>query len=159
MTLTTAPLSSSVFARFGMVLMAESGLPEYNSWAGRLDNLRPEARLNITYMSMHPAPFPAEIKEFERHPFSSQMFVPLAGTTHLIIVCPSLANGDPDLEQISAFHADGGQTVIYHANIWHTPRTVLNQPGAFIMLRWDAKTSRDTEFFRLDKPLQVSYPR
>ncbi|MCB2215429.1 ureidoglycolate lyase [Desulfofustis glycolicus] len=159
MILTTTPLDPATFARFGQVLMAETGIPEYNSWAGRVENLRPEARLNVTYMSMHQAPCPARITQFERHPFSHQMFVPLEGTQHLVIVCPSLANGEPDLARIAPFHATGGQTVIYSANVWHTPRTVLNASGAFIMLRWDAGNSMDTEFFDLDLPFDVHYPQ
>ncbi len=158
MIISTAVLTPETFAPFGQVLMADKGLPEYNAWAGRIESLRPQARLNVTYMSMQPAPFPATLSEFERHPFSHQMFVPLDGTRHLVVVCPSQANGQPDLANIAGFHAAGGQTVIYSANVWHTPRTVLFDPGAFIMLRWDEGNSMDTEFFPLDPPLQVEYP-
>ena len=158
MILTTTPLDPASFAPFGQVLMAEKELPEYNSWAGRIENLRPEARLNVTYMSMRQAPCPARITQFERHPFSHQMFVPLEGIQHLVIVCPSLANGEPDLSRITPFHATGDQTVIYSASVWHTPRTVLNAPGAFIMLRWDAGNSMDTEFFELNQPFDVHFP-
>lgn len=156
--ITTTTLSPELFAPFGQVLMAEKGLPEYNSWAGRLDTFRPAARLNVTYMSMQPAPFPARLTEFERHPFSNQMFVPLGSTRHLVVVCPSLPDGQPDLSNIAGFHASGGQTVIYSANVWHTPRTVLIEPGAFIMLRWDEGNAGDTEFFPLAQPLEVEYP-
>lgn len=159
MILKTTPLDSASFAPFGQVLMAEKELPEYNSWAGEIENLRPQARLNVTFMSMQEAPCPARVTQFERHPFSHQMFVPLDGTQHLVIVCPSLANGEPDLTQIAPFQATGGQTVIYAANVWHTPRTVLNAPGAFIMLRWDAGDGRDTEFHDLLQPFDVHYPQ
>ena len=83
------------------------------------------------------------------------MFVPLNGTNHLVLVCPSLVNGNPDIDQAIAFQATGEQSVNYNANIWHAPRTVINGDGAFIMLRWDSKSSDDTEFFTLSTPLVV----
>jgi len=159
MPIKTQPLTQDLFAPFGQVIMADKGLPEYNAWAGKLENLRAEATLNITYMSMAPSVYPAPVTVLERHPFSHQMFVPLEGTKHLVVVCPSLQNGQPDLARIQSFHAAGGQTVIYSANVWHAPRTVLIEPGAFIMLRWDAKTNQDTELFSLEMPFEVAFPR
>jgi ureidoglycolate lyase len=159
MLIKTQPLTQDLFAPFGQVLMADKGLPEYNAWTGKLENLRAEATLNITYMSMAPSAHPALITVLERHPFSHQMFVPLEGTQHLVVVCPSLEDGKPDLSRVKTFHAAGGQTVIYSANVWHAPRTVLVGPGSFIMLRWDARTELDTEFLSLENPFEVSFPQ
>lgn len=159
MIVATTPLTPESFAPYGQVIMADKGVPEYVAWIGHIGNLRPEAKLNVTFMSFAPADYPARMTKFERHPFSHQMFVPLERTNHLVVVCSALENGDPDLATIKAFHASGGQTVIYTANVWHTPRTILYESGSFIMLRWDAGTRTDTEFFNLDQPFEVDYPR
>jgi ureidoglycolate lyase len=155
MRLQAVPLTPELFAPYGQVLMAEQGLPERKVWAADVDNRRPEARANMTYMSLEPEHYPVEVSELERHQFSHQMFVPLEGTNHLVVVCPTRKDGLPDLEKVIAFHATGGQTVNYNANVWHAPRMVLYDPGAFIMLRWDADTAADTELITIEQPVIV----
>lgn len=155
MKLRLAPLTQKAFAPYGQVLMAQGSIPERLEWAALVENGRPEARANITYMSLEPELYPIRITELERHPFSHQMFVPLNGTNHLVLVCPSHQDGSPNISASTAFHATGGQTVNYNANIWHAPRTILNDKGAFIMLRWDSKTVYDTESIRLQSPFII----
>ncbi|KAI1154624.1 ureidoglycolate hydrolase [Nemania diffusa] len=92
-----------------------------------------------------------EIKVLERHPFTSQTFVPLAadGTKrYLVVVAPTLdvtggekeeEGGDlpvprgtglpgagwPDVEALRAFVATGEQAVTYAAGTWHAPMIAL----------------------------------
>ena len=148
-------LTPEAFAPYGQVLMGNGHVPEREAWAAQVDNLRPDARANITYMSLEPVHFPVQVTELERHPFSHQIFVPLNGTRHLVLVCPSYDDGSPDLSRCLAFEATGGQSVNYNADIWHAPRTVLHESGSFIMLRWDNDTTADTELLTLDVPLVV----
>lgn len=148
-------LTPEAFAPYGQVLMGSGHVPEREAWAAQVDNLRPDARANITYMSLEPVHYPVQVTELERHPFSHQMFVPLNGTRHLVLVCPSHDDGSPDFSGCLVFEATGGQSVNYNANIWHAPRTVLHESGSFIMLRWDAGTAGDTEVLTLDEPLVV----
>ena len=155
MRLRLVPLTQEACAPYGQVLMAQNSTPERVEWAALVENGRHEARANIAYMSLEPEPYPIQIMELERHPFSHQMFVPLNGTNHLVLVCPSHQDGSPNISASVAFHAAGGQTVNYNANIWHAPRTVLNEQGAFIMLRWDCKTADDTESLTLQSPLII----
>jgi ureidoglycolate lyase len=155
MRLRLVPLTQEVFAPYGQVLMAQDSVPERIEWAARTENRRPDARMNIAFMSLEPESYPIQITVLERHPFSHQMFVPLNGTNHLVLVCPSHQDGSPNFSASIAFHAAGGQTVNYNPDIWHAPRMVLNNQGAFIMLRWDTKTVDDTEFLSLKTPLII----
>lgn len=155
MKLQAVPLTSELFAAYGQVLMAQHSIPERKVWAASVDNLRSEARANVTYMSLDPEHYPVIVSELERHQFSHQMFVPLEGTNHLVVVCPSDKEGLPNFAEAIAFHATGGQTVNYNANVWHAPRMVLHNPGSFIMLRWDADTAADTELITLKQPFIV----
>ena len=148
-------LTPEAFAPYGQVLMGNGHVPEREAWAAQVDNLRPDARANFTYMSLEPVHYPVQVTELERHPFSHQIFVPLNRTSHLVLVCPSCDDGSPDLAGCLAFEATGGQSVNYNANIWHAPRMVLHEPGSFIMLRWDNNTADDTELLNLDVPLVV----
>lgn len=89
----------------------------------------------------------------ERHPFTSQTFIPLGlsredmeETRYLVIVAPSLppsardqhlpvptarvglpGRGLPDLRQMRAFIAHGSQGVTYGAGTWHAPMVVLSK--------------------------------
>lgn len=158
MILKAVPLTHELFAPYGQVLMAQNGVPERMEWAANVASLRPDARPNITYMSLEPEHYPIEVSELERHQFSHQTFVPLEGTNHLVLVCPSKKDGFPDLEKPIAFHATGGQTINYNSNVWHAPRMVLHDPGSFIMLRWDTDTDSDTELLTLKEPFIVAPP-
>lgn len=158
MKIQAVPLTSQDFSPFGQVLMAEKGVPERKPWAARIDNLRPDAQANVTYMSLEPDHYPVEVTALEKHRFSHQLFVPLTDTIHLVIVCLSLADGNPDLASARAFHASEGQSVNYNANVWHAPRMVIHKPGSFVMIRWDAGTENDTQFITLPHPLVVAAP-
>lgn len=158
MKIQATPLTASDFAPFGQVLMAENEVPERKPWAARIDNMRTEAQANVTYMSLEPDHYPVEVSELERHRFSHQLFVPLTTTVHLVVVCRSLPDGNPDLASARAFHATEGQSVNYNANVWHAPRMVLSKPGSFVMIRWDEETEEDTELITLRTPLIVVEP-
>ncbi|OTB07108.1 hypothetical protein M426DRAFT_54379 [Hypoxylon sp. CI-4A] len=94
-----------------------------------------------------------EVKILERHPFTSQTFVPLgasASTRYLVIVAPSLApsssdeelpvpegdklpgRGLPDIRGLRAFVATGNQAVTYGAGTWHAPMAALGTQGSAI---------------------------
>jgi len=99
--------------------------------------------------------FPVEI--LERHPYTTQTFIPLglspseqSEARYLVIVAPSLpsppsdqsswpvpsstpetgllpGSGLPDLNRIRAFVADGSQAVTYGAGTWHAPMVVVGK--------------------------------
>lgn len=91
----------------------------------------------------------------ERHPFTTQTFVPLAASAgvphaaYLVIVAPTLpaegedsslpapktggkGPGRPDLANLKAFVATPGQAVTYGAGTWHAPMVALGPPGTAI---------------------------
>lgn len=95
------------------------------------------------------------IKILERHPYTTQTFIPLGLSAaeadrlrYLVIVAPSLppaagvqhlpvpsspelarddlpGRGLPDLRRVRAFLANGAQAVTYGAGTWHAPMVVL----------------------------------
>ena len=79
-----------------------------------------------------------EVKVLERHPFTSQTFVPLGLSPaekrayYLVVVAPNdTVNSNigvtrpPDLQKARAFLARGDQAVTYAAGTWHAPMIVL----------------------------------
>ena len=105
--------------------------------------------------------FPVEI--LERHPFTTQTFIPLGISPHeahrtryLVVVAPSLppspndeglpvpqtsdrfpGRGLPDLSRVRAFIANGSQAVTYGAGTWHAPMVVLGEkPIGFVVVQF-----------------------
>lgn len=92
------------------------------------------------------------VKVMERHPYTTQTFIPLASSAseYLVIVAPSLATsaadmdlpvplgpslpgrGLPDVRGLRAFVARSNQAVTYGAGTWHAPMVVLGEPGTVI---------------------------
>ncbi|KAI1462615.1 ureidoglycolate hydrolase [Annulohypoxylon moriforme] len=94
-----------------------------------------------------------EVKILERHPFTTQTFVPMGvgpESRYLVIVAPSRApdspdknfpvptgdglpgRGLPDLKGLRAFVATGAQAVTYGAGTWHAPMAALGPAGSAI---------------------------
>ncbi|KAI3317994.1 ureidoglycolate hydrolase [Xylariaceae sp. AK1471] len=97
-----------------------------------------------------------EVKILERHPFTSQTFIPLtadATRRYLVIVAPTLdptaeddglpapdgtvggrlpGRGLPDVRRLKAFVATGEQAVTYAAGTWHAPMVVLGAPDSTV---------------------------
>ncbi|KAG5362283.1 Ureidoglycolate lyase [Yarrowia sp. C11] len=78
-------------------------------------------------------------KVLERHPFSTQTFVPMGrdkdDQAYLVIVAKTGTDGLPDINTLEAFEARGDQAVTYGVATWHAPMVVLHKPidfGVFI---------------------------
>jgi len=152
------PLTAEAFAPYGQVLQGTGPATERKEFASRMQNGRPQAKPNMTYMKVLPAAGRVLVRAVERHPFSNQTFVPLNGTRHLVAVCPSAPDGSPVLARLQVFMASGSQAVNYDANVWHAPRTALSSPGEFVMFRWDDGGVLDTETIPLGVPVAVELP-
>ncbi len=152
-TLKAEPLTSEAFEGFGDVLMVSGAAPHRDEFAGNIENRRAEARANLTFI--HAVPKPPLIGAVERHAFSSQTFVPMNGISYLVGVCPPATDGGPDLNGLVVFVASGGQAVNYDAGVWHSPLSVLDRPGEFVMLRWDDGSEQDTEIIKIKQPVEV----
>ncbi|KAE9379282.1 ureidoglycolate hydrolase-like protein [Stipitochalara longipes BDJ] len=106
------------------------------------------------------------VKILERHPFTSQTFIPLGlsqseshKVRYFVIVAPTLSpsssdeglpvpmttdtsgplpgRGLPDVKNIRAFVASGSQAVTYGAGTWHAPMVVVGQhPIDFVVVQF-----------------------
>jgi ureidoglycolate lyase len=105
------------------------------------------------------------VKILERHPYTTQTFIPLGispaearQARYLVIVAPSLppstadnhlpvptsianrnlpGRGLPDLKNLKAFIANGSQAVTYGAGTWHAPMVVIGtRPIEFVVVQF-----------------------
>ncbi len=77
---------------------------------------------------------------------------------YLVIVAPDSLNGDPDLNNVRAFLADGCQGITYRRGTWHHGMTVLDDVAKMAVLMWCDGSSGDEEFLDISTPFYVVLP-
>jgi ureidoglycolate lyase len=107
-----------------------------------------------------------KVEILERHPFTTQTFIPLGlcpaeqeNARYLVVVAPSLppshedeglpvparsppavclpGRGLPDLTKLQAFMAQGSQAVTYDAGTWHAPMVVVGMKSVdFVVVQY-----------------------
>lgn len=138
--LSVEPLTKEAFAPFGQVIETEGaehwpinyGYAErYNNLA-QVDVLEDGGRPLINIYRATPWPQPIRLKEMERHPLSSQAFVPLSQFPFLIVVAkPGDAPGPEDLR---AFITSGQRGINLNRGVWHHPLLALKQVCDFVVV-------------------------
>lgn len=151
------PLTAERFAPFGDVFSrpAEPGRLDPQL---QLENGCPGARPVLTLIRVAPRQVPLEVTMMERHPHSSQTFIPMKVTRYLVIVAPKQPDGGPDLAAIRAFVVTADQGVSYHPDTWHHGLAVIDDEGEFTVLTWNDGGNADTEFLSLAESFVVVTP-
>ena len=149
--LTPAPLTAEAFAAYGQVLEmpAQAGRQDF---AARLVNGRASAQPNFALIRIEPAPLPLTIHTIERHPASTQAFVPLDGGRYLVVVMGQELGGGPDPAHARAFIATEHQAINYDAGTWHVGITALERPTSFCMVIFEDGGPDDCHFRELERP-------
>lgn len=94
-------------------------------------------------------------KVLERHPYSTQTFLPLGRpaweTAYMVIVAPDDPSGLPDLSGVRAFLCRGDQAVTYGASTWHAPMIALGATTDFaVLIHENGVSDEDCEEVYLD---------
>lgn len=137
--LAAAPLTATAFAPFGDVIESE-GRSHYPINAGTAQRYSDLAKVEVTaaggrplisLLRAEPVALPLRLRLMERHPLSSQAFIPLSSTPFLVIVAPA---GALSIEGIRAFLSNGRQGVNYRTGTWHHPLLALEQTSEFLIV-------------------------
>jgi ureidoglycolate lyase len=154
-TLTPEPLTAEAFAPYGDVFEA----PEAGERVGRdetLSNRRAaKASASLLLATLTPSTLPLQATLMERHRYSSQTFVPMAGGRYLVVVAPDAMAGGPDMAKARAFVAAPGQGITYRPSTWHHGMTVLDRDTAFAVFMWNDGSDDDTEFLTLGETVTI----
>ena len=164
--LKAGPLSAEAFAPFGQVVSAglQPGSSANQGTAVRFDfcadlqSTRPGARANLAVFRSVARTLPYEVTLLERHPCSTQVFIPMLVSRYLVCVAPTLADGGPDVARLMSFICFPGQGVAYAPGTWHQPMVALDEPGEFTMLAWEDGTALDCEVRSLGEVVRVVEP-
>lgn len=154
--LVPAPLTAEAWAPFGDLIEAGVGGDANQGTAQRRDHLAalvnargPGAPLNVAAFRCLPRQgWPMPLRLLERHPSSTQVFVPMNARRYLLVV--ALGGDRPDLSTLRAFVASGRQAVSYHPATWHHPMIALDAVTDFVCLVHEDGTSGDTVEVALD---------
>ncbi|KAI8603222.1 Allantoicase [Dissophora ornata] len=87
------------------------------------------------------------VKLLERHPYSSQMFVPMGGDGNggfvVVVAKDRLSDGMPDMTTLKAFMVKNSQGINYKPNVWHHPMVVTGRPVTFLTITHESGVGKD----------------
>ncbi|MEM7223326.1 MAG: ureidoglycolate lyase [Pseudomonadota bacterium] len=134
------PLNRAAFKPFGDVIeTAEAtSYPINDGMCTRFHDLaavdvdEDGGRPLINLFRSKPWPLPLTVSLLERHPKSSQAFVPLSGAPFLVVVAPPGDAPTPGL--VRAFASDGRQGVNFHRGVWHHPLIAIGDESDFLVV-------------------------
>ncbi|MGZ3453973.1 MAG: ureidoglycolate lyase [Polyangiales bacterium] len=147
--LRSRPLNPEDYAPFGRVIAArDSGERAANQGTARkyehlvpLENLRAGATANVSVFRCVPRALPFEIALLEKHPASTQLFVPMNARRYLVVV--ARGSERPDLSTLAAFEATGTQGISYAPGTWHHPLIALESETDFACLVFEDGSPSD----------------
>lgn len=163
--ITSSKLTQDSFSEFGNVIDAANPIGEgFSVNDGRAERFNYPAFFDhkngmgdpaLSIYKINPSNLPVEIKLLERHPDSSQLFLPMNCGKYLVVVAPSNSDGLPNPSKIKAFIASPEEGISYHPGIWHLPMMVLEKEGSFAMLMWESGTKQDCIIHNLNEPIKI----
>lgn len=151
-----APLTAAEFAPFGEVVSlaaasgragvtANQGTATRYDWCAALTSTRPAAKANVVVFAPRARTLPIALGLVERHPCSTQMFVPMAVDRYVVVVAPTGADGEPRWSGLRAFLCGPGEAINYHVGAWHHPIIALGRDAELLMLAWEDGSAGDCE--------------
>lgn len=164
MNLRAERLTEDAFAPYGAVISCERtdvaassanlGSAERRDFLADLDNPRPAARLNLASFRCQPWPArPLPLGMLEKHPHSTQVFVPMTSGPFLVVV--ALGEDAPNLDTARAFLAAPGTGIAYAPGIWHHPMVALTMPIDFACMVWEDGSALDCVTFSLGDAMKL----
>jgi len=133
-------LTRENFAQFGDVIEVNDKAKNFSINDGftqryhdlaKIDVTQENGRTLINIFRSTPLEQPVRIKMMERHPLSSQAFIPMGSHPFLVVVAPK---GELDITKVEVFLASPHQGVNYHKGTWHHYCLALHQISDFIVV-------------------------
>jgi ureidoglycolate lyase len=153
------PLTAEAFAPFGDVIEARGeprginyGVTQRFHDLAKLDCVEQGGRAIVNIFRSQPPAYPFAVTVMERHPLSSQAFVPLSGRPFLVVVAPK---GPFDRDAVRAFCAGPGQGVNFARGTWHHFNLALEGESDFLVIDRDGGGDNCDEV-ALDPPLLLT---
>ena len=151
-------VTAAAFAPFGDLIetgdepmIINYGHTERHHDLARLDLLEQGGRPLVSIFRSTPLQSPITLSLMERHPLSSQAFVPLGDNPYLVAVAPT---GEFDPAALKLFLVGPHQGVNYHRGVWHHYCLALNGVSDFLVIDRGGEGTNCDEI-PLNEPVQV----
>ena len=148
MTIPIEPVTAANFSPYGQLVAPSEAYGRQSFSAGLSHDDRPVA-LSTTHVRA--VQLPITIEQIERHPFSSQTFVPMEVSRWVVVVSVS-----PELSDLRGFIVGPGVGVTIGRGIWHYQLTALDSDATFVVLMWKDH-STDEEIVSIP-PVELAAP-
>jgi ureidoglycolate lyase len=157
---TPQALNADSFADFGDVIEVQENAPFMNINQGfteryhdlaRVDVEQQNGRTLINIFRSTPLPMPIQVNVMERHPLSSQAFMPLSNNPYLVVVSKA---GEFNEAAVKVFLAQANQGVNYHAGTWHHFCLALHDTSDFLVIDRGGEGNNCDEIM-LKEPLSI----
>lgn len=147
-TLSAIPIAPEHYAPYGAVVAAHGGVAPrianhgaavaWDALATLVDTRGPAAAIHASLFRCKPLKGTSlEVRRLERHPRSTQLFVPMNATRYLVVVAQG--GGDPDWSTLAAFVVGPTQAITYAPGIWHHPMVALATETDFVNIVGSAR--------------------
>eukprot|EP01117_Protostelium_nocturnum_P002308 TRINITY_DN12971_c0_g1_i1.p1 TRINITY_DN12971_c0_g1~~TRINITY_DN12971_c0_g1_i1.p1 ORF type:complete len:173 (+),score=47.64 TRINITY_DN12971_c0_g1_i1:112-630(+) len=164
-TVQAKPLTKEEYLPYGNVVqsnteaktIANQGTAQRFNWIGELVNKRDNAKANLCVFRCKPRELPFDVKLLEKHPLSTQMFIPMNAKSRYLVVV-SLGGDQPDLSTLKVFVASSVQGITYYPGIWHHPMIALDAETDFTCLVWEDGSEGDTVVVPVKDPIRCVVP-
>ena len=96
------------------------------------------------FQVVKPAELPLNLRLIERHPISSQAFIPLIPTRFLVVVAPP--TNRLAISSLRCFLAREGQGINLHVGVWHHPIIAFEKIDFLVIDRTANKNGFDQDY-------------
>ncbi|MEE2960682.1 MAG: ureidoglycolate lyase [Myxococcota bacterium] len=138
--------------------VANQGTAEAFHNLASFKNLRPDsASPSISVFRVQPlSQTNLRLKLLEKHPYSTQFFIPMNAVAYLAIV--ALGDEHPEVDTLKVFKVPGNQAIGYHPGVWHYPMVALERVTDFVTMTYQIGNSEDCviQEFNKDMELEIS---
>ena len=159
-TLTAEELTPEAFKPYGEVIDTE-GLTSRTINTGFAERYENFTRLDVTegghpaisIFEAHPVPLPFQVQGMERHPVSSQIFMPAGNSRFLVLVADT--TDIPKWKDLRLFITNGNQGVNYRRGTWHHFLLTLDEEQKYYVVD-RSNPDENTEECELQPPVWIS---
>src|SRR5262245_62620645 len=91
------------------------------------------AKLKVKVFRSRPVPLERRtLALLEKHPRSTQLFVPMNASRYIAVV--ALGSETPDPSTLAAFVVEGARGISYAPGVWHHPMITIDSVTDFVVL-------------------------
>ena len=156
-------INNKNFKKFGdLISIKEKNYEEINKNTTNsffdLANIQIEGddkRVRLNIFEANKRIFPLEINMLEKHPYSSQVFLPFLNTTFLVLVAPIAIK--PNLNEIEIFRVTNGDGINFNPKVWHFPLISLDNAKYITVDKKDAETNIEIYNFNKSEVFKINY--